>query len=480
MTRRDSKRDESMHGFDRLRKYFLACICRVVVGYWLVLLAGSNARAVDLPSGTTGGAIQIHGPGVRPKLFFACCDQGIVDLESWVSNSEVISELQELHAGLAVQVGDFSDARAQAVRKLNAAGIPLTAWFVLTGEQGYYLNSDNAAQAAERFAKFEKWSRANDLHWDGVGLDVEPNFQQLQALGGHKWQLTRLMVRRYFDEGQVQSAREEYGVLIRQIQSSGYPVQTYQINFLANERAAHTTLLERLLGLVDVRGDEEVLMVYSNMNRRVGPAVVLAYAGNGTTIAIGSTLGAGQPGVGFGPLDWEEFSRDLVVASHFSFNGRHLQPRRLHPPGLPAALDLFRLESDGDDPSRLNHEDAPDGGRCRRVPVDSFTDALSLRCAAFAGHRLLLLALAAKSQKGESRIPGCQEVVRSADDRIGKDCASGWLLITEKDQRYANCNEKNAEPALRADAFAQEGHAAKGPGHIAERGHGDHEADVVD
>src|SRR5215467_6905792 len=35
-------------------------------------------------------------------------------------------------------------------------------------------------------------------------------------------------------------------------------------------------------------------------------------------ISIGSTDGEGRPGIGSGPLNWDEFSRDLIVASHFS------------------------------------------------------------------------------------------------------------------------------------------------------------------
>jgi len=35
-------------------------------------------------------------------------------------------------------------------------------------------------------------------------------------------------------------------------------------------------------------------------------------------ISLGSTDGETPPGVGSGPLDWNEFSRDLIVASHYS------------------------------------------------------------------------------------------------------------------------------------------------------------------
>jgi hypothetical protein len=97
-------------------------------------------------------------------------------------------------------------------------------------------------------------------------------------------------------------------------------VQTYQLIFLADERKAHSTLLERLFGLVDVRGNEEVLMTYSNFNHKVGAAMVWSYGQDTQAVAVGSTLSSGNAALDakYGPLNWEEFSRDVVVASHFS------------------------------------------------------------------------------------------------------------------------------------------------------------------
>jgi hypothetical protein len=262
------------------------------------------------------GSIQVHGPGVRPQLFFACCDQGMSDMESWVSNPEVISQLQELHAGLAVEISDFTLERAQAVRKLNEAGIPLTAWLVMSREQGHYLNGFNAPEAEERFTQFGQWTRENGLKWGAVGLDIEPNFDQLKEVGRHKGSFLWLMIRRFFDYRQVEQGREAYSMLIRRVQAAGYPVQTYQMPFLAEERAVHSTLIERLFGIVDVRGGDEVLMAYSSFNHAAGGGIPLLYGPQTQTLAVGTTLD--DKAAGLAALTWEEFSRDLVVASHFS------------------------------------------------------------------------------------------------------------------------------------------------------------------
>ncbi len=104
------------------------------------------------------------------------------------------------------------------------------------------------------------------------------------------------------------------------MQSRGYKVQTHQLMFLVNERNAHTTLLERIFGLVDVHSDREVLMLYTNFARQLGAGLIWQYGPVAQTIAVGSTATSGDAATDAKnpPLTWEEFSRDLIVAHHFS------------------------------------------------------------------------------------------------------------------------------------------------------------------
>lgn len=59
-------------------------------------------------------------------------------------------------------------------------------------------------------------------------------------------------------------------------------------------------------------------MLYTSDARPIGAAMIWSLGRNAQAIAIGSTAGEGQAGSGNGPLDWDEFHRDLIVASHFS------------------------------------------------------------------------------------------------------------------------------------------------------------------
>jgi hypothetical protein len=231
---------------------------------------------------------------------------------------DVIASLEDLHAEVAVPILDLTPGRAAIVHRLNQAGIPVIAWLEMSEEEGFYLNADNSPAAAARVAALETWTDKNDLKWVAIGLDIEPNFHEFTAFKGHRWRLFTTLLLRSLNTKGVVRARQAYSRLIREIQLRGYPVETYQMPFIPAERSVHSTLLDRLLGTVDVRGNQEYLMLYTNDARAVGAGMIWSLGPDAQGITIGSTDGDGLAGSGTGPLNWDEFSRDLIVASHFS------------------------------------------------------------------------------------------------------------------------------------------------------------------
>lgn len=237
------------------------------------------------------------------------------------ANPGVIASLAALHAEVAVPILDFSPERAQLVHFLNQQKIPAIAWMMLPKEEGLHLDADNAPAAAARVAAFEKWTNDNGLQWAAIGLDIEPNFAELAALKGHRWRLIATLLRQSLNGGRILRAQDRYAELIRQIQSIGLPVQTYAMPYLPAERSVHSSLVDRLLGTADVRGNEEYLMLYTSYARLVGAGMIWSIGPHAQSISIGSTDGSLPAGSGAGPLSWDEFSRDMIVASHFT---RHI------------------------------------------------------------------------------------------------------------------------------------------------------------
>jgi membrane protease YdiL (CAAX protease family) len=235
------------------------------------------------------------------------------------STSTVIADLAGLRAGISLALPDLSPDRAAVVRRLNAAGIPVTAWLALPKEQGYFFNAGNAPAAARRFDEFEVWSVRHGLRWAAVGLDIEPDVNELQFLarGGVGRLVPALMVRA-LDHRHVLEAKRCYQNLIGRIRARGYPVEVYQLFFMADERRARSTLLERLLGVVDVSGDRNCLMLYTSFHHSWGASVIRVYGADAGRIVIGSTGGDSPLDAGFVPLGWDEFLRDLRVASRWT------------------------------------------------------------------------------------------------------------------------------------------------------------------
>jgi hypothetical protein len=294
-------------------------INRRSVYLWILMFSVIFCETLRANAADTFSDIRVQDVNAtRPELTFAC-DRQTKELQALIT-PELISDLKELNAGIALSTEDFSSERAQVVRQLNTAGVPMTAWIALPKDQGYYVNVSTAPQTAARFAEFDKWTTDNGLKWGAVGLDIEPTLNEYSALMSHKGQLISMALKRALDSGRVNRGREAYSTLIRKMQSRGYKVQTYQLTFMADERNAHTTLLERIFGIVDVRGDQEVFMLYTSFVHQFGAAQIWQYAPSAQIIAVGSTATSGDAVMDakYPPLSWEEFSRDLIVAHHFS------------------------------------------------------------------------------------------------------------------------------------------------------------------
>jgi hypothetical protein len=246
------------------------------------------------------------------------CELETHALRDLFADPDLIATLVGLRAGVSLGLMDLSAGRADVVRRLNEAGVPVTAWLLLPKDQGYWFNAGNAPLAAARYAEFQTWTAGHGLRWAGLGLDIEPDFEELQQLlGGGRWRLVPRLLARAFDGGRVLRAQAGYAELLARMRGDGYQVETYQFPFIVDERRAGSTLLQRLFGLVDLEADREVLMLYTSFTPGIGPALLWSYAPDAQGIAIGLTGGGVEP-EGFARLlSWEELCRDLLLAGRW-------------------------------------------------------------------------------------------------------------------------------------------------------------------
>ena len=255
----------------------------------------------------------------KPSLTFFC-ELAAKPLAALFADPAVIEQLAAMKAGVSLGLVDLSDERAAVVRRLNAAGVPVTAWQLLPEAQGYWYNLGNAPQAIARYVDFTAWTEAHDLRWEAIGVDIEPDIREMGRLSAGEWAILPRLVRRLFDRERVERARRLYRGLIAEMRADGYEVEAYHLPFIVDERRAGSTLLQRLFGLIDLEVDREVLMLYSSFLRPHGAGALWTYAPAAEAIAVGSTGG----GVTVGgadqvpPLGWDELARDLRLARQWS------------------------------------------------------------------------------------------------------------------------------------------------------------------
>lgn len=250
----------------------------------------------------------------HPKLTFFC-ELPAEELSKLFDGRFVIDDLRDLDASLSLGILDLSETRAKLVQRLNKAGVPVIAWLLLPEEEGYWFNVENYEQAVARYVTFKAWTAEYDLDWAGVGLDIEPNINDMRSLT-RKEDVSPILARtfhRYTHKKEVRKAQQAYQALIDLIHADGYKVESYQLPLIIEERKAKATVIQRTLGLVDIDVDLEVLMLYSSFYRPDGTALLWSYAPDADSIGVGSTGGGVdiEGVIDVAPLTWEEFSKDL-------------------------------------------------------------------------------------------------------------------------------------------------------------------------
>lgn len=259
---------------------------------------------------------------VAPALSFFCEleTQPLADL---LARPEVVEYLQDSHATLCLGILDLSEKRARVIQDLNLAGIPVTAWLLLPKDQGYWFNLDNASQAAARYEQFKTWTREYGLHWAHIGLDIEPDFRTMKLITTNHLAAMQRLIRQYADRERLARGTQAYHALIEQIHQDGYTVETYQIPLVIDERMAHSKLVQRLAGLVDLpEADHEILMLYSSFTRPWGQGILWSYGPFAQSIGLGIT-GKGmeqETALEVRPMNWTELETDLLLARRHSNN----------------------------------------------------------------------------------------------------------------------------------------------------------------
>ncbi len=261
----------------------------------------------------------------RPSLIFFSELEGLA-FQRLLAEPGVLEELAAQDYGVALAMLNLCDEHANGVRLLNQRGIRVVAWLLLPPSEGLWFNLQNYPQAVERYRAFRAWAQQHQLHFDAVGLDIEPPISEVLHI--QQWGLRDVVRRVWLARENVlyPAARAAYIDLIAEVHHDGYEVHTYQLPLLADDRRVGTTLVQRALDIVDLPADVEVLMCYSSLpmeslGNDLGGALIASYGPSADSIGIGitgSSVATDSTGEGLPPLSWEALERDLFLAAHYT------------------------------------------------------------------------------------------------------------------------------------------------------------------
>lgn len=257
----------------------------------------------------------------HPDLTFFC-ELPADDLRKLFSNAVVIKQLRQLNANISMGLLDFSPTRAEVVKKLTRAGIPVTAWLLLPKDQGYWTSLDTVAATARCYGDFKRWTEENYLSWAAVGLDLEPSLERMGVFTSNWKKHFPELVKRLFQVQHFRSLTADLRALVNQIRVDGFAVETYNLPLVVEERKASSEVITRLLGTPPLNSDREVLMLYTSFFKTGGDAILWSYASQAGGIGLGSTGGGvdlegGEP---MRSMRWVDLRRDLLIAHEFSQN----------------------------------------------------------------------------------------------------------------------------------------------------------------
>ena len=236
------------------------------------------------------------------------------ELKVLFSDSTLIPTLKELHAEIRMGMLGLSPERADILKKLNAANIPVVAWLLLPEEQGYWFHSGNGEVAITRYKEIKQWADAEGIRFSGIGLDLELDMNDLKLIKSSLWRLLIKLPGRLYDGEAISKGHETYDKLLGIIKADGYPIESYYASPIKDETKNGTTSLQRLTKFLDVETEKEIPMVYTSfMGNADGFLKVYALDLGLQYVALGSTGGGFDPTMP--TLSWDELAHDLRIAA---------------------------------------------------------------------------------------------------------------------------------------------------------------------
>ncbi len=250
---------------------------------------------------------------VKPKISFFNEQEGKA-LKNLFADSSLILNLKKLNAEIRMGLLDLSPERAEVLKSLNKANIPVVAWLLLPKEKGYWFHSGNSKDAFERYYEVTNWAKKNGIKFSGIGIDLELDMNDLELYKTNKFKLFGKLIGRLYAKDEFLASKKQYEKLIATMKKDGFRVESYYIPVIKYETAKGRTAIQQVSRFMDLQTDKDIPMLYTSlMGNPYGTLKLLAIDDNLKSVALGSTGGGFDPSLN--SMKWDDLAYDLRLAS---------------------------------------------------------------------------------------------------------------------------------------------------------------------
>lgn len=245
------------------------------------------------------------------------------ELETIYGDTLRLQQLKALNATICLGILDFSEKRAEIVKRLQEWGIPVRAQFMMGAEDNHRLTYRNVAKAQKRYEDFKQWVTEYQLSFKVISLEISPLLSDIEKLEEGQWELFFETYQRLDDSQVIVNARDGLRHLVSSMKANGYVVESFIYPFVLDAQQSGSEAFQKITGLLDVQANRKIPMFYSSyFEKQEGHKYILSY-GQGQklpAIALGSTGGelAGQGSVAPEILNLATLERDMRLAAKFT------------------------------------------------------------------------------------------------------------------------------------------------------------------
>ncbi len=256
----------------------------------------------------------------HPQLFFFTEPGESAALLALLQQPAVLTTLHKCSAGVAVALTDLDTTQAAIIRLLSDHQIPIIAWICSPSSEGGSLSLANYPRAAAYYRNLRTWVAQEQFQFAAIGLAIEPPTDDSDPSDWSTWRALRNFARGLWlarDNALYPSSKAAYRDLIATMRHDGNEVHAYQLPFIADDRRAHTTLMQRALDILDLPSDVDVLLCSSDvpidwLNNDLGGALIASYGPGSDAIAV--SIGEHMPHEA-NQHHWPRLQRDLLLAA---------------------------------------------------------------------------------------------------------------------------------------------------------------------